>query len=226
MGSIMANITAKQWCETNGVSPDSLRMAFPKIGLSSFAQNRELTPTEIRVIEAYNFRSRKNKQVSEKRAVKAAGEKPAAPPVSERPEKAAQNSRRWAMYALLAGPTFASVENMYSVTHDLAHSWQTAVALTAVLSLSAIGFVWYGVRAWWSIALAVLLIAFESFCNLTRIYGGLMGIGESGNPTRFLGLVTDIFNSGSHQTAIALGAFTAFFIAAVQYAAVFELNRK
>lgn len=87
MGEIMTKLTVKDWCETNGVSPDSLRMAFPKIGLSSFAQNRELTPTEIRAIEAYPFRGRKNKSVSEKRAAKAAGEKSAAPPVSERPEK-------------------------------------------------------------------------------------------------------------------------------------------
>lgn len=132
----------------------------------------------------------------------------------------------WILYVLLIGPIVASWHNMYLITHDLSGTVYDAVALTAVLSFSAIGFVWYGVRRWYIMALAGFLIAYESFCNLTRIYGGLMGSGTStGNPTRFVGLVTDIFGTGTHGTAIFLGAFTAFFIAAVQYAAVFELNK-
>lgn len=132
----------------------------------------------------------------------------------------------WILYVLLIGPIVASWHNMYLITHDLSGTIYDAVALTAVLSFSAIGFVWYGVQNWYVMALAALLIAYESFCNLTRIYGGLMGSGTpTGNPTRFVGLVTDIFGTGTHQTAIFLGAFTAFFIAAVQYAAVFELNK-
>jgi hypothetical protein len=127
---------------------------------------------------------------------------------------------------LLIGPIIASWHNMYLITHDLSGTPYDALALTAVLSASAIGFVWYGSRSWYIMAISALLIAYESFCNLTRIYGGLMGSGtHTGNPTRFVGLVTDIFGTGTHQTAIFLGAFTAFFIAAVQYAAVFELNK-
>lgn len=131
----------------------------------------------------------------------------------------------WVLYLLLIAPTVASVHNMYIVTRDLSGNVWDAVALTVVLSVSALGFVWYGVRAWYTIALAGLLIAYEAFCNLTRIYGGLMGVGQSGNPTRFLGLVTDIFGSGSHCTGIVLGGITAAFLAAVQYAAIFELNK-
>lgn len=129
------------------------------------------------------------------------------------------------LVGLMIAPTAASVENMYSVTFSLSASAHSAIFLTAVLSVSALGFVVAGVRNWYTVGLAALLIAYESFCNLTRIYGGLMGNGSTGNPTRFLGTVTDIFNTGTHGTAIFLGAFTAFFIAAVQYAAVFELNK-
>lgn len=129
------------------------------------------------------------------------------------------------LIGLMIAPTAASVENMYSVTFSLSASAHSAIFLTAVLSVSALGFVVAGVRNWYTVGLAALLIAYESFCNLTRIYGGLMGNGHTGNPTRFLGTVTDIFGTGTHGTAIFLGAFTAFFIAAVQYAAVFELNK-
>lgn len=129
------------------------------------------------------------------------------------------------LIGLMVAPTAASVENMYSVTFSLSASAHSAIFLTAVLSVSALGFVVAGVRNWYTVGLAALLIAYESFCNLTRIYGGLMGNGHTGNPTRFLGTVTDIFGTGTHGTAIFLGAFTAFFIAAVQYAAVFELNK-
>lgn len=221
----MAKLTVKQWCETSGVEPDAVRMAFPKIGLSNFAKVRELSSAEISLLESYPFRSRKNK-VREK-------------PRTEQPDSVVHrarsgakkvaskwDSRRLLLLALLIAPTAASVGNMYHITAALTGNHADAVLLTVVLATSAIGFVVAGIRSWWSIALAVLLILFESFCNLTRIYGGLMGVGTTWNPTRFLGLVTDIFNSGSHGTAVALGAFTAFFIAAVQYAAVFELNRK
>ena len=134
--------------------------------------------------------------------------------------------RPWAFWLILAAPTLASVRNMYHVTGDIAGDGVDAALLTVVLAIAAPGFIYAGVRAGWAVFLAIVLVAFESFCNLTRIYGGLMGVGTTGNPTRFLGLVCDIFGSGSHWTAVVLGGITALFIAAVQYAAIFELNRK
>lgn len=134
-------------------------------------------------------------------------------------------NKTWVPYGLLVAPTVASVHNMFVVTRDLSGNWFDAVALTVVLSVSALGFVWYGARTWYTIALALLLIGYEAFCNLTRIYGGLMGVGGTWNPTRFMGLVTDIFGSGTHYTAIVLGGITALFLAAVQYAAVIEINK-
>lgn len=133
--------------------------------------------------------------------------------------------RECIIVGLLIAPTAASVRNMYTVTYHLSEHATDAVLLTTVLSVSALGFVAAGIRSWWAVALAVVLILFESFCNLARIYGGLMGTGTTGNPTRFLGLVCDIFASGSHWTAVVLGGITALFLAAVQYAAIFELNK-
>ena len=148
-----------------------------------------------------------------------------APPARQKTAAPKKNSRTWVLYFLLAAPTVASVHNMFAVTNDISGNVFDAIALTVVLSVSALGFVWYGIREWHTIALALLLIAYEAFCNLARIYGGLMGIGTTGNPTRFMGLVTDIFGSGTHQTAIILGGITALFLAAVQYAAIISINK-
>lgn len=224
MGATMAKITVKEWCEIFEVSPDAVRMAFPKIGLSDFAKKRELSPAEIEMLEQYPFRT-KNKRVRESKPGGAGGR------ISSSRSGSRPSGKKWGwrqvlLLALLIAPTAASVGNMHHITAALTGSEFDSWLLTVVLATSAIGFVIAGIRSRWSIALAVLLILFESFCNLTRIYGGLMGVGSTWNPTRFLGLVTDIFNTGSHGTAIALGSFTAFFIAAVQYAAVFELNKK
>lgn len=137
------------------------------------------------------------------------------------------NWQRYILIGLLIAPTVASVENMYHVTRSLAGTAHSAVLLTIVLSISALGFVVASKRSTLVMALALLLIGFESFCNLTRVYGGLLNVGTPnyGLPVRFLGLVTDIFGTGTHQTAVFLAAFTAFFIAAVQYAAVYELKK-
>lgn len=237
MGEIMTKITISEWCEKSGVSPDAVRMAFPKIGLTDFAKSRVLSPAEVSRLEAYEFR-KKSGEVRPKKIVvvrskkedKPGGGEAAGPlsgPAPARAQKEGPNGwQKILLCLLLVAPTAASVNNMLHITEALAGNYLDAVLLTVVLSVSALGLVLAGVRSGWTLMLAVVLIAFESFCNLTRIYGGLMGVGTTGNPTRFLGLVTDIFNTGSHGTAIAVGAFTAFFIAAVQYAAVFQLNRK
>lgn len=65
MGETLKTITCETWCEQNGVKPDALRMAFPKIGLSDFAKNRPLSVADIAKIEAYPFRSREEKTGSE-----------------------------------------------------------------------------------------------------------------------------------------------------------------
>jgi hypothetical protein len=78
----------------------------------------------------------------------------------------------------------------------------------------------------------VLIIAlglFEGFCNVTRIYGGLTNFdtpGAMGWPTRFLGLVTDIFGSGTLETAKALSVLLSGLILWLFYTAVFGLKKE
>lgn len=132
--------------------------------------------------------------------------------------------RRALLICLLIAPTAASVTNMYTVTGDITGEPITAALYTVVLSVTALGFTLSGIRSWLTVFLAVLLIGYESFCNLTRLYFGLMG-GVSGNPTRFIGTVTSIFESGSHGTAIVIAGFSAAMLAAVQYTAILEINR-
>jgi hypothetical protein len=138
--------------------------------------------------------------------------------------------RKWAasdlvLAGLLASAVLASVRNLYHVTWNLSEQHTDAALLTAVLCLSAPGFIIAGVGRQPVLVLAVAIMAFEAFCNLAVIYGGLMGVGKSGNPTRFLGLVCDIFGSGSHWTALALGGVSAGILAAVQFTAIFQLKK-
>ena len=224
--------TITELAESAGRKPDTLyrkfRGAFPaeKWSVSSIP-----TGTQIREVLGDAPAPAKSRAPRKAKGVKVAPvvDAPGTEGQSATEEKPAKTTWGWQEYilcALLIAPTVASVRNMYNVTYNLSEHATDAALLTVVLSVSALGFVVAGVRRRYGIALAVLLIAFESFCNLTRVYGGLMGVGKSGNPTRFLGLVTDIFGSGSHYTAIVLGAAVALFLACVQYAAVFELNRK
>ncbi len=133
--------------------------------------------------------------------------------------------RRPILYALMLMPAAASVQNMYSVTADIATHEFTALLLTGLFSAAPFLFVMAGMSNPWTKALAVSLIAYECFSNVTRIYGGLTGFGRGDFPTRFLGLVCDFFNSGTYLTAKTLAALMASMAAAVFYAAFHELNK-
>lgn len=127
------------------------------------------------------------------------------------------------LYFLLTASTAASVYNLLQVTLELADLF-SAVTLTVVLSAAAVVFVSVGIQSPLTRFVVVLLIGYEAMCNTVRIYGGLTHWGE-GTPNVFLRTVTDVFGSGTFETATFLGAFTALLIAGVQYAAVFEINK-
>ncbi len=134
--------------------------------------------------------------------------------------------RRPILYTLMAMPAVASIQNMYSVTADIAAHTFTAALLTGLFSATPFLFVLAGMRHRWTQALAAVMIAYEGFSNVTRIYGGLTGFGHGDFPTRFLGLVCDFFNTGTYGTAKVLAVIMATMAAAVFYAAYHELNRK
>ena len=133
--------------------------------------------------------------------------------------------RRGILYALMGTVAAASVQNMLRVTYDIGGDEFTAVLLTVLFSLAPFLFVLAGMTSAATRLLTGVLIVYECFCNFTRIYGGLTGFGHNGNPTRFLGLVTDVFHSGTYQTAAVLAAIMAIIAASVFYAAYNELNK-
>lgn len=135
------------------------------------------------------------------------------------------NFRAALLFMLMAIPATASVQNMHTVTLDICGHEFAAWLLTGLFSASPFLFVLAGMKNRLTVALVALLIAYEAFANFTRIYGGLTGFGKNGYPTRFLGLVTDIFNSGTHQTALFLAGIMSLLAASVFYAAYNELRK-
>lgn len=128
------------------------------------------------------------------------------------------------LYFPLLLATVASVANMYLICLHLCNGDKlSAWVLTAVFSGSALAFIIARATGWWSQAVMWVLIGFESFCNMTGVYYGLLG--RTGTPTRFLSMVTDIFNSGTHYTAIALGFAMALIIGAVQIVSIKTIIR-
>lgn len=121
----------------------------------------------------------------------------------------------WWLYVPAAAATIASVNNMHLIFwHITSGETFTAWVFTAVFAGSAFCFIASG-STWLPIQIVTwFTILFEAFCNLTGVYYGMLG--KTGTPTRFLGMVTDIFNSGTHLTAIILGLFMALIIASVQ----------
>lgn len=142
------------------------------------------------------------------------------------PRQKDANYRRTILYILMAMPAAASIQNMYSVSADIAGHQSTALLLTGLFSTSPFLFVIAGMRSRWTKALTAAMIAYECGANTVRIYGGLTGFGHGDFPTRFLGLVTDLFDTGTYSTAKVLAVLMAGLAAATFYTAYNELNKK
>lgn len=137
-----------------------------------------------------------------------------------------EGQRRAILIVLFLSPTLASVTNMYSVLTEISDNWFSAGVLTVVFALTALGFAIAGIRSRVTRSLIVGLVAFEAFCNMVRIYGGLYNYVD-GSSTHFLGEVQSLiwFLSSKH-TATILSLFAAGTIAAVQYNSLNEINKK
>lgn len=135
-----------------------------------------------------------------------------------------QKIKRFAAFALLAVTVLIPVRNVYSVCSDLSGT-ADAVLFTAVLTAIAPLFVWLNVRAWWSNALIFSLISFEVFANTARVYSGLMFSGKYQYPTEFLGNVTAMLETRSHETALCLALLFAGLAAGAQYSLIKYLKK-
>lgn len=233
--------TLRQWADSTGKNADSVAKAMRRRNPgASVSLDDVLTPQQWADITGWQVsavsvrvpakRTDKTKRVS--KSPQASENVPAfGHPKEEKgnPEGNPTNyptTRTFLLYALMAIPAVASIQNMHRVTFDIAGHEFTALLLTGLFSASPFLFVLAGMRNRATVALVGILIAYECFCNFTRIYGGLTGFGHDGFPTRFLGLATDIFNSGTRGTALLLAGIMSAMAAAVFYVAFSELNKK
>ena len=119
------------------------------------------------------------------------------------------------LYLPAFAAAIASIDNMHLIFwHITGESWLFSKVFTIVFSGSAFCFIASGITSTPIQVITWILVIWEAFCNMTGIYYGLLG--RTGTPTRFLGMVTDIFESGTHGTAIVLGVITAATLAGVQ----------
>ena len=217
--------------------PNAVRMAWKRAHLTNFDQRRTVTPEELRTIMEYYS----GRPVPEMPSKPIQDEIPAKPIVVVRqsakqlkpeggialPLKRAFRPALLILAILL--PTAASLKNMYLTTVQISEDHYTAVFYTGLIAATPLILAITGISRWWAAVVTVVLIAAEVFCNMTRIYYGLMyGSNVSPHttpsPVRFLGTVTEIFNTGSAGTAIAIGLFAGVMIAAVQFTALFSLK--
>jgi len=133
------------------------------------------------------------------------------------------------MYLVMAATMVVSWQNMYAVTGELfAENRVASLTLTGLLCLSPFVFALCGMVSGQVKLLIIALGVFEAFCNIARIYGGLTNFDSPkamGWPTRFLGLVTDIFGSGTSGTALALSFLLSGLIFWLFYTALFGLKK-
>lgn len=128
MGEILRNMTVQQWCEISGVSPDTVRMAFPKIGLENFAKNRELSKVEISRLENHPFRGRKTETKQPAESFAPVVVIPAEKPAKEKPAPAPAKKQ-------ISLPRFDVVKLLYNTLAPVivvGHGfliWQEAAAL-------------------------------------------------------------------------------------------------
>lgn len=219
-------MTAKQIAENEGRGIDAIRKrwntSFPGI---SFSADAELSPEMITAISKEKAASAEKSERGGE-IMRLSNQSPVVPnEVPPGKKKSEAKKQPWILYGLMAAPAVASIQNMHSVTGDLTGLY-SGIMLTAIFSLAPFAFIVVGLRGWFVKSLTLLMIAYECFCNIMRIYGGLTRFGIDGYPTRFLGLVTDFCDSGTYATARFLSVFMALIAAGVFYAAYLQLNKK
>ena len=224
--------TIKEWATLYGMKPDSVRVKATRTFGMAYGQTSVLSADQWAMLYGSDKQKPATKPDKIKRVlIKPVEVKESSPVIETQGEKPhpQEETRKWWQTALLAllmlAPAAASVQNMYHVTHDIGGDWFAAVCLTAVFSAAPFMFVLSEVKSRATGALVAFMVAYEAFCNVSRIYGGLTGFGKGGFPTRFLGLVTDIFNAGTHGTALVLSVIMAILAAGTFYAAYSEITK-
>lgn len=218
--------TLRQWADSAGKNPDSVARQYRRRTKSGVSLSAVLSATEwADILGGQSAVSVPVRTTQKKRVTLASRPSGNVPAVREPQPAKRQSLRAWLLYTLMVVPAAASLQNMHRVTLDIAGHEFAAVLLTGLFSASPFLFVLAGLKNRLTVWLVAVLVLYEAFCNFTRIYGGLTGFGLRGMPTRFLGLVTDVFNSGTHQTAVVLAVIMSLLAASVFYAAYNELRK-
>ena len=222
--------TLREWADSTGKNADSVTRTYRRRTGNSVSVNTILSASEWADITGGQVSSPVSVSASkpskrEKRVSLNPQGSGNVPAVREPQSAKRQSLRAWLLYTLMVVPAAASLQNMHRVTLDIAGHEFAAVLLTGLFSASPFLFVLAGLKNRLTVWLVAVLVLYEAFCNFTRIYGGLTGFGLRGMPTRFLGLVTDVFNSGTHQTAVVLAVIMSLLAASVFYAAYNELRK-
>lgn len=219
-----ATIDATQTTETQaqlrdrlGVNPRTMQRRWRDIFGVSFASGSVATSEQVATMEeifsgktarVVSYKSAKNETIITVKGDINQEELPAKPIPNP-----------WFLRIPLASATIASVANMWLICLHLSDGDKfSAGVMTAVFSGSALCFIAARAVSFWPSLVMWVLIGFEAFTNTTGVYYGLLG--RTGTPTRFLGMVTDILNTGTHYTAIGLGATMAIIIGAVQIVSI------
>lgn len=247
--------TIEQICSDGGVKVGTVQKACVRAGLRDF--DKSLPPTDAQIQASVALqRALQGGAATEVKAVikKSAPAKKVAATVAITAgvEKAVKSAKGWSISRrtvglgiILLATMLVSWQNMYAVTGELFQESEAAsLTLTGILCFSPFIFSTFGMAEGHIKVLVIALGAFEGFCNVTRIFGGLTGFSHihkilytakdgtshtvatiTGCPTRFLGLVCDLFNSGTVYTAKALAVLLSGLIFWLFYTALFGLKK-
>jgi hypothetical protein len=155
----------------------------------------------------------------------------AAPGVKVSPV-AFEKARYACLLTAFLAPTLASVSTTFMVSHAMSGNGITGAAITIVASATSLLFLWAGVRSYGSIAVVLLTLGFEGFCNAVSVFKWLMAdlayyLNETlGKPSEFLDMVSNFTNSDHKDVATGMAILVAVMICAAQVSALYELKKK
>ena len=247
--------TIEQICSDGGVNVDTVRRACGRAGLTDFDKSLPPTDAQIQASVALQralqggatpeVKAVGKRNAPAKKAV-------AAVAITAGVEKAVKAAKGWSvnrrtvgLAIILLATMLVSWQNMYAVTGELFQESEAAsFTLTGILCFSPFIFSTFGMAQGHIKALVICLGVFEGFCNVARIFGGLTGFSHvhnvfytgkdgvahtvatvTGCPTRFLGLVCDLFDSGTVCTAKVLAGLLSGLIFWLFYTALFGLKK-
>ena len=224
-------ITAIQYAETHGLNWPMVKSTFHRNGMST-GKHTVLTSEMLAVLSGQKPAAATPKPRVLKPGIQHRPKpdaEPAQPKERPKTEPKPQPAKEPAfataiLWAIVAAPTVASANNITRVCMSIMNEQIGGLTLAAVICLTSMALTYVGMRSGLARWLIWFVLAFETLANITTIYDGLMG--GVGNPTRFLGVVTTICNSGTHGTAIVLALFAALLLAGAQFAGLFEIKKR